>query len=37
MTGYVIFNADSLDEAEKIAQGCPVVKSNRVYEIRDHG
>jgi len=25
--------AESLDEAEKIAQDCPIISSNRVYEI----
>jgi hypothetical protein len=33
ITGFIIFNAESLDEAEKIAQDCPIVSSNRVYEI----
>ena len=33
ITGYVVFSADSIEEAEKIAQECPVVASNRVYEI----
>lgn len=33
ITGYAIFNAESLDAAEKIAQGCPYIASNRVYEI----
>lgn len=33
ITGYIIFTADSLDEAVKIAEGCPIVASNRVYEI----
>ncbi len=33
ITGYVIFSAKDIDEAEKIAKGCPVVASNRVYEI----
>ena len=32
LTGYCIFNADNLDEAEKIAQGCPMITSVRVYE-----
>lgn len=32
VTGYVIINADSLDEAEKIAQDCPIITSIRVYE-----
>jgi hypothetical protein len=33
ITGYLIFTAKSLDEAEKIAEKCPVVASNRIYEI----
>jgi hypothetical protein len=33
MTGYLIFNADSLDEAVQIVQQCPIVASNQVYEI----
>ncbi len=33
ITGYCIFNAESLDVAEKIAQECPYIASNRVYEI----
>ena len=37
LTGYVLFNAESLDHAEQLASTCPVVKCNRVYEIRDHG
>ena len=32
ITGYSIINADSLDEAEKIAQGCPFITGIRVYE-----
>ncbi|MBN4081234.1 hypothetical protein JYT44_02595 [Caldithrix abyssi] len=32
ITGYSIINADNLDDAEKIAQGCPIVTSVRVYE-----
>jgi hypothetical protein len=34
LTGYTIIKAENLDEAEKIAQGCPFVDSTRVYEIR---
>jgi hypothetical protein len=30
ITGFLIFNAESLDEAEKLAQACPIVSSNRV-------
>lgn len=33
ITGYILFNAESFAEAEKIAQGCPIIASNRVYEI----
>ena len=33
ITGFVKFSADSIDEALEIAKGCPVVASNRVYEI----
>lgn len=36
ITGYNIITADSLDEAEKIAQGNPFIASIRVYEIRSH-
>jgi len=34
ITGYSIINAESLDDAEKIAQDNPFVASIRVYEIR---
>ena len=33
ITAYSIINADSLEEAEKIAQANPFVASIRVYEI----
>ena len=33
ITGYSIINAESIDEAEKIAQDNPFVASIRVYEI----
>lgn len=33
ITGYTILNAESLDEAEKIAQRCPYIASTRVYEM----
>ena len=36
ITGYSIINAESLDEAEKIAQGNPFIASIRLYEIRAH-
>ena len=35
ITGYMVFNAESLDEAEELARACPIVASNRVYEISD--
>ncbi len=34
-TGYSIINAESLDEAEKIAQDNPFIASIRVYEIME--
>lgn len=33
ITGYSIVRAESLDDAEKIAQACPIIASTRVYEI----
>jgi len=33
ITGYAIINAESLDEAEKIARDNPFIASIRVYEI----
>jgi hypothetical protein len=32
LTGYCIINADSAEEAEKIAKDCPIITSIRVYE-----
>ena len=37
MTGYSIIEADSLDEAERLASGNPFIKGIRIYEIRPHG
>jgi hypothetical protein len=34
ITGYSIINAESLDDAEKIAQDNPFIASIRIYEIR---
>jgi uncharacterized protein YciI len=34
ITGYTIIQAESLDEAEKIAQTNPYIASIRVYEIK---
>lgn len=36
ITGYIVIQAENLQEAEKIAQECPSVTSIRVYEIRSH-
>lgn len=33
ITGYLVFTAEDIDEAESIVKACPVVASNRVYEI----
>lgn len=32
ITGYSILNAESMEEAEKIAKACPIITSVRVYE-----
>ena len=37
ITGYNVIEAESLDEAEKVAKDCPYVASIRVYEIRSTG
>jgi hypothetical protein len=34
ITGYTMIKAENLDEAESIAQECPIVDSTRVYEIK---
>ena len=34
ITGYNIIEAESLDEAERIAKTCPYIESIRVYELR---
>ena len=34
ITGYNLIEAESLDEAEKIAKDCPYIAGIRVYEIR---
>jgi hypothetical protein len=36
ITGYSIINAESLEEAEKLAEGNPFIASIRVYEISEH-
>lgn len=35
ITGYSIINAESLDDAERIAQDNPFIASIRVYEISE--
>ena len=32
VTGYMIINAENIDEAENIAKECPLITSIRVYE-----
>jgi hypothetical protein len=34
VTGFVVVNAESLEAAEKMAQGNPYITSIRVYEVR---
>lgn len=34
LTGYMIIQAESLDAAQKIAEGCPIIDSIQFYEIR---
>ena len=36
-TGYIIFSAESMKEAEKIAKGCPIISSNVLHEIMPMG
>jgi hypothetical protein len=36
ITGFTMINAESIEEAERIAQGNPFIKSIRVYEVSDH-
>lgn len=36
LTGYLIINAENMDEAVKIARGCPMITSTKVYEIMSH-
>ncbi|MBT8218827.1 MAG: hypothetical protein KJP00_03335 [Bacteroidia bacterium] len=37
LTGYLVIEAENLDEAIKIAEACPMVTSTLVYEVRSHG
>ena len=36
ITGYMVFNAENINEAEKIAQSCPMITSVKVYEVMSH-
>ena len=36
LTGYSIIEAESLEEAEKLASGNPFISAIRIYEIRKH-
>ena len=33
ITGYMLINAENLEEAEKIAKTCPIITGTRVYEV----
>jgi hypothetical protein len=37
ITGYSIVNADSMEDAEKLAADNPFIASIRIYEIMEHG
>jgi len=34
ITGFVIINAENMDEALEIARDCPMVTATKVYEVR---
>jgi hypothetical protein len=36
ITAYMIFNAENIGEAEKIAQSCPMITSVKIFEVRTH-
>ena len=36
ITGYLVINVENTDEAEKIAQSCPMISSVKLYEVRSH-
>ncbi len=36
ITSYMIFNVDNINEAEKIAQSCPMIPSVKIYEVMSH-
>jgi hypothetical protein len=33
ITGYVVINAENIEEAVEIAQSCPMITSTKVYEL----
>ncbi len=33
ITGYLVINAENIDQAIKIAQKCPMITSTKVYEV----
>ena len=33
ITGYLVINAENIDEAVKIAEGCPMITGTKVYEV----
>jgi hypothetical protein len=36
ITGYIVINAENIDEAIQIAQSCPMITSTKVYEVMSH-
>ena len=36
ITAYMVFNADNINEAEKIAQSCPMITRVKIYEVMSH-
>ncbi len=36
ITGYLVINAENMDEAIKIAQSCPMITSTKVFEVMTH-
>ena len=36
LTGYTVVHAESLEDAERLAQGNPYISSIRIYEIASH-
>ena len=36
ITGFMIISAESMEKAVKIAQGCPMITSTKVYEVMSH-